>query len=239
MAGARGSNREAEIKVWVPRSGDVAGVGNKAFFVDMSIRYKHSDLLGAGFTSPQLTGPGAHQNLPPFPKPATIGHDESVPNLVVLLDGTTVGARQGQNLAGLFKLTGVTNREDDEVELWDTWMIAAPAFGTGRTTLRVAVVDDLNHNGILDDAPDTVADSNSDGDHQHRRPPGTRAWPQACVKSASRSTPTTKHSTPQEYSEMGRHRKVTAHRHDIQGMKRVAKGVIGGLRPLSCRSLHR
>jgi hypothetical protein len=121
------------------------------------------DLLGAGFTSPQLTGPGAHQNLPPFPKPATIGHDESVPNLVVLMNGTTVGARQGQNLAGLFNVTGVTNREDDEVELWDTWMIAAPAFGTGHTTLRVAVVDDLDHNGILDDAPDTVPDSNGDG----------------------------------------------------------------------------
>ena len=164
IARASGSDREAEIKVWVPRSGDVAGVGNKAFFVDMSIRYKHSDLLGAGFTSPQLTGPGAHQNLPPFPKPATIGHDESVPNLVVLLDGTSVGAKQGQNLAGLFNLTGVTNREDDEVELWDTWMIAAPAFGTGSATLRVAVVDDLNHNGILDDAPDTVADSDGDGD---------------------------------------------------------------------------
>ena len=164
MARANDSDREAEIRVWVPRSGDVAGVGNKAFFVDMSIEYKHSDLLGAGFTSPQLTGPGAHQNIPPFPKPATIGHDESVPNLVVLMSGTTVGAKQGQNLAGLFNLTGVTNREDDEVELWDTWMIAAPAFGTGRTTLRVAVVDDLNHNGILDDAPDTVADSDHDGD---------------------------------------------------------------------------
>lgn len=164
IAGASRSDREAEIRVWVPRSGDVAGVGGKAFFVDMSIRYKHSDLLGAGFTSPQLTGPGAHQNLPPFPKPATIGHDESVPNLVVLMDGTTVGAKQGQNLAGLFNLTGVTNREDDEVELWDTWMIAAPAFGTGRTTLRVAVVDDLNHNGVLDDAPNTVADSDGDGD---------------------------------------------------------------------------
>jgi hypothetical protein len=163
MAGARGSNREAEIKVWVPRSGDVAGVGNKAFFVDMSIRYKHSDLLGAGFTSPQLTGPGAHQNLPPFPKPATIGKDESIPNLIVLLDGTSVGARQGQNVAGLFELTGVTNREGDEVELWDTWIIGAANFGTGRSTLRVAVVDDLNHNGILDDAPDVVPDSNNDG----------------------------------------------------------------------------
>ena len=160
---ASDSDREAEIRVWVPRSGDVAGVGGKAFFVDMSIRYEHSDLLGAGFTSPQLTGPGAHQNLPPFPKPATIGHDESVPNLVVLMDGTTVGAKQGQNLAGLFNLTGVTNRKNDEVELWDTWMIAAPAFGTGRTTLRVAVVDDLNHNGILDDAPDTVSDSDGNG----------------------------------------------------------------------------
>ena len=164
MVRASDSDREAEIRVWVPRSGDVAGVGNKAFFVDMSIRYEHSDLLGAGFTSPQLTGPGGHQNIPPFPKPATIGHDESIPNLVVLLDGATVGAKQGQNFAGLFNLTGVTNREDDEVELWDTWMIAAPAFGTGRTTLRVAVVDDLDHNGILDDAPDTVTDSDRDGD---------------------------------------------------------------------------
>ena len=164
IAGASRSNREAEIKVWVPREGDVAGIGNKAFFVDMSIRYKHSDLLGAGFTSPQLTGPGAHQNLPPFPKPATIGHDESIPNLVVLLDGTIVGAKQGQNVAGLFELTGVTNRKGDEVELWDTWIIGAPNFGTGRSTLRVAVVDDLNHNGILDDAPDTVADSDGDGD---------------------------------------------------------------------------
>lgn len=164
IAGAIRSDREAEITVWVPRSGDVAGVGNKAFFIDMSVRYKHSDLLGAGFTSPQLTGPGAHQNLPPFPKPGTIGHDESIPNLVVLLNGTTVGAKQGQNLAGLFNLTGVTNREDDEVELWDTWIVGAPAFGSGRSTLRVAVVDDLNHNGILDDAPDTVPDSDGDGD---------------------------------------------------------------------------
>jgi len=163
MARASGSDREAEIKVWVPRSGDVAGVGNKAFFVDLSVRYKHSDLLDSGFTSPQITGPGAHQNLPPFPKPATIGHDESIPNLVVLLDGTTVGAKQGQNLAGLFELTGVTNREDDEVELWDTWIVGAANFGSGKATLRVAVVDDLNHNGILDDAPDTVPDANGDG----------------------------------------------------------------------------
>lgn len=164
IAGASRTNREADIKIWVPRQGDVAGLGNKAFFVDMSIRYKHSDLLGAGFTSPQLTGPGAHQNLPPFPKPATIGHDESIPNLVVLLDGTIVGAKQGQNVAGLFELTGVTNRKEDEVELWDTWIIGAPNFGTGNSTLRVAVVDDLNHNGILDDAPDTVVDSDGDGD---------------------------------------------------------------------------
>jgi hypothetical protein len=35
IAGASRSDREAEIKVWVPRSGDVAGVGNRAFFVDM------------------------------------------------------------------------------------------------------------------------------------------------------------------------------------------------------------
>ena len=50
------------------------------------------------------------------------------------------------------------------MELWDTWIVGAPAFGTGRSTLRVAVVDDLDHNGILDDAPDTVADGDGDVD---------------------------------------------------------------------------
>jgi len=41
--------------------------------------------------------------------------------------------------------------------------VGAPNFGSGKATLRVAVVDDLNHNGILDDAPDTVPDANGDG----------------------------------------------------------------------------
>ena len=50
------------------------------------------------------------------------------------MDGTTVGAKQGQNLAGLFNLTGVTNREDDEVDeaqmaAWVKQAAALPGWG--------------------------------------------------------------------------------------------------------------
>jgi hypothetical protein len=70
----------------------------------------------------------------------------------------------GTNLANLFNLTGVTNRNARETELWDTWIVGAPILGKDvDTTLTVAVIDDLNHNGIFDDAPDVVTDANHDG----------------------------------------------------------------------------
>ena len=50
------------------------------------------------------------------------------------------------------------------VELWDTWLIGADIAGRNvSSTLYVAVVDDLDGNGILDDAPDVVPDANGDG----------------------------------------------------------------------------
>jgi hypothetical protein len=85
--------------------------------------------------------------------------------LVVLLSTTIVGAGPGQNIANLFNLTGVTDLSDDETELWDTWIVGAPNFGVNtESTVYVAVVDDLDGNGIFDDAPDVVPDTDADGD---------------------------------------------------------------------------
>ena len=89
--------------------------------------------------------------------------------MVVLTSTTITNAAKGfsgpgTNLANLFNLTGVTNRDKHGTELWDTWIVGAPIAGQDvDTTLTVAVVDDLNHNGIYDDAPDVVTDQNGDG----------------------------------------------------------------------------
>ncbi|MER3428291.1 MAG: hypothetical protein C4334_09345 [Pyrinomonas sp.] len=84
--------------------------------------------------------------------------------MVVLLSTTRLGAGPGQNLANLFNLTGITNLEEGKTELWDTWIVGAPFFGVNtQSTLYVAVVDDLNGDGIYNDAPDVVPDSNGDG----------------------------------------------------------------------------
>jgi hypothetical protein len=70
----------------------------------------------------------------------------------------------GTNLANLFNLTGITNRDDKETELWDTWIVGAAIAGKDvDTTLTVAVVDDLNHDGVFNDAPNVVPDLNNDG----------------------------------------------------------------------------
>ena len=61
-------------------------------------------------------------------------------------------------------LSGITNRTADETELWDTWIVGAPIAGQNvSSVLTVAVIDDLDHNGVYDDAPDVIADVNHDG----------------------------------------------------------------------------
>jgi hypothetical protein len=106
----------------------------------MEIEFPCRDLHEAGFSGLQLTGPGA-----PFSGPGT-------------------------NLANLFNLTGITNRDTKETELWDTWIMGAAIAGQNvDTTLTVAVVDDLNHDGVFNDAPNVVPDLNHDGRvAQHR-----------------------------------------------------------------------
>ena len=147
------------VEVFAPRASDVVGKASKGFLVDLAVRYPSLASSGADF---QLTGPAAHQNQAPFPGTFTPGVDEKLPGLIVLLSTSTIGAHNAQNLANLFNLTGFTNQKTNEI--WDTWIVGAPSFGKNvRSVLRVAVAADKNKDGIYNDAPAVVPDSNRDG----------------------------------------------------------------------------
>jgi hypothetical protein len=147
-----------KVQVFAPRPGDAVGKLSKGFLVDLAVRYPSLASSGADF---QLTGPGTHQNLAPFPSAFAPGVDEKLPGLIVLLSTSTVGARNAQNLANLFNLTGFTNQKTNEI--WDTWIVGTPSFGRNvRSVLRVAVAADRNRDGIFNDAPATVTDANRD-----------------------------------------------------------------------------
>jgi hypothetical protein len=166
--GAAQSNAAAAkpvaIEVFAPENGDRAGVNGVSWFVDLAIDFPAGPLRTTGFTRPALTGPGGHMNIAPFPAPSAPGRSPNFKGLIVLLSTTTIGAKSCQNLAGLFNLTGVTNRKPDEDEIWDTWIIGAPLFGVRTlSTLFVAEAADNDRNGIFDDAPNVVPDANHDG----------------------------------------------------------------------------
>ena len=148
-----------EVQVFAPRPGDVVGKQSRGFVVDLALRYPSVAASGADF---QLTGPGTHQNLAPFPGAFAAGVDEKLPGVIVLLSTSTLGARNAQNLANLFNLTGFTSQKTNEI--WDTWLVGAAAFGRNvRSVLRVAVAADKNKDGIYNDAPAVVPDANHDG----------------------------------------------------------------------------
>jgi hypothetical protein len=160
--------KPVSIEVFAPEQGANAGIAGTGWFIDMEVDFNTRNLAATGFNGLQLTGPAGHNNIPPAPGLFGVGHDDKMPGLVVLTSTTSSTlpgfSGSGTNLAGLFNLTGVTNRDADETELWDTWLVGAPVAGSGvDTVLRVAVVKDLNHDGIYNDAPDVVADANHDG----------------------------------------------------------------------------
>ena len=168
--GASQRAKPVRIEVFAPERGANAGANGFGWFVDMEVDFLGMNLHQAGFSGLQLTGPGVHNNVPPFPGLFSPGRDDRLPGLVVLTS-TTVGpdvnpafSGPGTNLANLFNITGITNRDDKETELWDTWIVGAAIAGKDvDTTLTVAVVDDLNHDGIYNDAPNVVPDLNHDG----------------------------------------------------------------------------
>jgi len=158
------STNPVSIDVFAPGDGDRAGVGGVGWFVDIDLEFP-GNLKSTGFTGNQLTGPGVHNNAAPFPGVFAPGRDEKFQGLVVLFSTTAFGALSCQNVANLFNLTGPTNVTDKAgTEIWDTWIITAPNFGRQTNSiLYVAEVNDLNHDGIYNDAPDVVPDANHDG----------------------------------------------------------------------------
>jgi len=148
-----------KVQVFAPRPGDVVGKQSRGFFVDLALQYPSLASSGADI---QLTGLGTHQNQAPFPGAFAAGVDEKLPGLIVLLSTSTIGARNAQNLANLFNLTGFTNQKTNEI--WDTWLVGASVFGKNvRSVLRVAVAADRNKDGVYNDAPAVVPDANRDG----------------------------------------------------------------------------
>jgi hypothetical protein len=166
--GASQRAKPVRIEVFAPERGANAGASGFGWFVDMEVDFLGKNLHQAGFSGLQLTGPGVHNNAPPFPGAFSTGRDDRLPGLVVLTsttNNTLPGfSGPGTNLANLFNLTGITNRDSKETELWDTWIVGAAIAGQNvHTTLTVAVIDDLNHDGIYNDAPNVVPDLNHDG----------------------------------------------------------------------------
>jgi hypothetical protein len=160
--------RPVDVTVFAPQDGDSAGIAGAGWFVDLEVDFPPTSLRSTGFNGLQLTGPGGHSNIPPAPGAFGTGHDDKLPGLVVLTSTTNATSPgfsgPGTNLAGLFNLTGVTNRTPEEIELWDTWLVGAPIAGSNvDSLLTVAVIDDLDHDGVFDDAPDVVEDTNGDG----------------------------------------------------------------------------
>lgn len=69
-----------------------------------------------------------------------------------------------QNVANLFNLTGVTNREATKTELWDTWIVGAPVFGVNTPSkVYAAIAADKNLDGVFNDAPSVVPDAEGNG----------------------------------------------------------------------------
>lgn len=155
--------RTVDIKMFAPKNGDRVGIGGRGWFVDLAIAYEHP-LAATGFSGFQLTGPAGHNNVAPFPGTFSPGVDDRLPGLIVLLDTTAGGAKSCQNVANLFNLTGITDLKESSTELWDTWLVGAPNFGVNtESNILVAVAADLNQDGIFNDAPAVVPDSNGDG----------------------------------------------------------------------------
>lgn len=165
---ASSGGKPVSIEVFAPGNGDNAGAEGKGWFVDMDLDF-NGTLTQAAFSGPQLTGPALHANTAPFPGLFATGRDDHLPGLVVLTSTTQDNPEKkffgpGTNLAGLFNLTGVTNRTATETEIWDTWIVGDAIAGLDvDTTLTVAVMADLNGDGIANDAPNRVRDVNRDG----------------------------------------------------------------------------
>jgi len=162
-AQADDDSRPIEIKMFAPENGHRVGIGGRGWFVDLELEFD-TPLANTGFDGFQLTGPADHNNIPPFPGTFSVGADDRLPGLIVLVSTTTVGAMSCQNVANLFNLTGVTDLAPTSTEIWDTWIIGAPNFGVNtESEVLVAVAKDHNGDGVFNDAPNVLPDADGNG----------------------------------------------------------------------------
>ncbi|WP_214323756.1 hypothetical protein [Nonomuraea sediminis] len=154
---ASGSEQRADVRIQSPRAGASTGVEGAAWTMELSVHYRDG-LKAAGWSGPQVTGPqGGTGTFGP-------GKDDKLPGLVVLLSTTTGFSGPGTNLANLFNVTGVAQRDQSGTRIWDSWLVGKALFGKDvDSVVTVAVVKDLDGNGVLDDAPDVVKDVTGDG----------------------------------------------------------------------------
>jgi len=181
----------AKLKVFRPLNGDVAGYNARGFVTSASIEFP-GDLdttgLGVGINPvtgiqqsyAELTGPGAHQQLPPYHGTFTVGINEHFLGLVVLQDTgrfnlrttpelgafqyTTDNLLDIKNIADLFEITAIQNQTTKGTVVWTDWLQGGSAnFGPrdqvikSRITLVVvegtapAAVVDANGDGVIDE----------------------------------------------------------------------------------------
>src|SRR5215470_7374736 len=91
LAKSNGASQRAKpvrIEVFAPERGANAGANGFGWFVDMEVDFLGMNLHQAGFSGLQLTGPGVHNNVPPFPGIFSTGQDDRMPGLVVLTSTT-------------------------------------------------------------------------------------------------------------------------------------------------------
>jgi hypothetical protein len=154
---------DVDVKMFAPRDSDTVGAAGFGWFVDLAVKFG-VPLERTGFSGFQLTGPGAHNDVGPFPGTFSVGADDRMPGLIVLVSMPKVGAGSCQNIANLFNLTGIADRSERTTELWDTWIVGAPNFGMNTpSTVLAAVAADRNGNGVFDDAPSVILDADGNG----------------------------------------------------------------------------
>jgi hypothetical protein len=129
-----------KVTVFSPGAGDHSGTGGAGFIVDLAV--DATDARGNSILS------AANGYQPFFNDPSSTtfhpGPDPGAPGLVVLLSTTpdkpgTPLQGPGTNLAGLFQLNGVAD-VGGLAEVWNTWQVGKPLFGTGPSTLTAYLV---------------------------------------------------------------------------------------------------
>ena len=184
------NGRTVKMKVFRPLNGEISGYDARAYIVSAVLDFKGAlsttgvgqginPVTGFPESVAELTGPGAHQQLPPFHGTFSVDTNrDHFPGLVVLQDTArfnlrstppaTPGAFQyttndlldQKNVANLFEITTVIDQNTRGTSIWTDWIQGGSGnFGrineVTKSVLLVTFVEGV--------APAAVTDANSDG----------------------------------------------------------------------------